>query len=1134
MLIECTNPTVFEKCRHIACFGPLATTIIRRLFHLSIVNTIPPKPRQQYQPGLDKEVDEPKHQSTSGNLVRRQQHTFSIRTRMPKPTFMQSVLRKPTRSYADPYGASPWTDSYDEPSPRQEEYTRPSRYESIVDKGAHLGFRERDRDTGGYRSGDVQHEAGPSKPRRAASVVNDYPNRPSSSLSTRFPKPARKVTSTIQLRETVIIHSRPEDQERPARAKSVRKKKTRQRALEEEEQRSEVSSSPGIPEGSASELRRRKKSLFADDDSSLASGPSASVPPSLRRGKDSENSSARSSPIPTMSPIVNSAASDMPRTKGRSKRRPSASVIQKSVMSSQVAPLTPPESESSLQISIAEAVGQMNIGTRPSTSSLRGDSSSVKSPRLPRSACSDSEEEKFYTPRQSLGPPPLVRQVTPPTQQHQSQPQPPADVKLLRPLAPMLSLQPPTPAAMEDMKHSPLEEAESPTGKNIVTSPVSLAPAIDSPSLDDEAETHSLHPAVGSDSESDGENQKHMGDRPPSQRAPYGQGSKSQPHSRQTSFSARPASRTGSLAVVPAHRSSSGEIPQVPPIPLRGKTSGSPSSVGQSSARSSKRISQSVFGDFKVLRRGSGAVSERSFGASDVTPNSGYGKGGWAAAHGTRSNAPSPVMFMPTGANDGWADFQPPPRSSKFTPLPQASQAPTFENMLHHELLGVEDEYSSPSEYSKMSDGEALPQPSRSYTKASYSSNSQSPASEDGPSDGVYGNYDRQYASRSSSEERFNAGRDRRDTIRGPPESQAGPSRRQDSRPPSAMERYSRSSHSVNGSGRYSHSQSPSYTSQFNLPSQLAGSMPPPRPSSVMSVNGTPRGFDAPSFLNPDTLTFLPEMTVEDSSKTYIPDPVGDAQRKAEAIRRTRNSIYSKSIKSAKSVKSAASDEEDDEAESRPPRSRSVLSLRRPASRAQSQRQSQRWEGSTAGEGVLLGSNGLDQTHNGGYTTLIMPTGAYQPANPIKSASEINARVLGLPHAAMAALVLSTASHRLRSDTPAHLRNQLPAPVDFSSHLKPPSKVGDNQVLVQVYAVAIDGYDMAVLDVKGRADVGKWVPGRSFVGRCLQTGSYEKELVRGDLVMGLCDVRKVGRPQILILRSMTNETEWRSCRIYRL
>jgi hypothetical protein len=271
-----------------------------------------------------------------------------------------------------------------------------------------------------------------------------------------------------------------------------------------------------------------------------------------------------------------------------------------------------------------------------------------------------------------------------------------------------------------------------------------------------------------------------------------------------------------------------------------------------------------------------------------------------------------------------------------------------------------------------------------------------------------------------------------------------------------------------------------------------------------MSNTTTTRGFEAPSFLNPDTLTLLPEMTVEDSTRTYIADPEGDAQRKAEAIRRTRSSIYAKSMKSAKSVKSAKSDDEGDYDVAAPSRrSKSVLSQRKP--------DLSRWETSTAaGEGVLMESNGLDQPHTGGYTTLILPTGAYKPSDPSKStASEVNARVLGLPHATMAALVLSSSTHRVRSDTPAHLRSQLPAPVDFSSHLKPPTKVSDSQVLVQVYAVAIDGFDLAALDVKGRADVGKWVPGRSFVGRCLQVGSYEKELVRGDLVMGLMDVRKV-------------------------
>jgi hypothetical protein len=1017
---------------------------------------------------------------------------------MPKPTFMQSVLRKPTRSYADPYGASPYADTYD--TREDEVYERPSRYQPVIDRGAHLGYRERDRDVERPRPTtrvrDGYQEAGPSKPRRTTSVINDYPTRPSSSMSTRFPKPARKMHSTIELRETVIIHHRPQDTERVARGGTVKKKKPRARELDE---RSEMSSSPGMPVASASELRRMKKSVMADDDSSLASGPS-SLPPSIRmRGIDSESSSARSSPVPPMSPVVPETASHLPRTMGKSKRRPSASVIQQAVITSNIAPLTPPESESSLHI--ADAVAQMNLRTKPISPPMVSSSLAPRPPRSPRRAGSDSEEEAFYTPRQSLEPPPRVPEI---------QIAPADEVKTLRPLAPMLSLQPPTPAAREDMQHSPLEEAADSPTRGIVSSPVNLAPAIDSPPLD-QAETHSLHGAVGSD-ESDGEEEQEQPySRPGSQRGhwePQG-ATRSQPHSRQSSFNlaARPASRTGSMVVLPAHRApSSGGSMGPPPMPIKAKTMGPPSSVGQSSARSGRPVSKSVFSDFKVLRRGSGAASERSYGASDVTPNSGYGKGGWAAAHGNRSNAPSPVMYMPQGANDGWAEFQPP--KSKFTPLPQASQGPTFENMLQEEQrdldhLGVDEEYSSPSEYSKLSDGPPGPQPSRSYAKASHSSHSQDLGSDDEASPSAL--HEQPSVGRSSSDEQYHPYRDRSDTIRGPP--QPRPTRGFDSRPPSAMERYSRSPSSGNAGGsRVAHSRSPSHVSSSTSPSPLSRPISPqpqpPRPSSSMSMmSSTPRGFDAPSFLNPDTLTFLPEMTVEDSGRTYIPDPAGDAQRKADAIRRIRSSIYSKSIKSARSVKSAGSDEEGDAPQRPPSRAKSAIGFRRGSTR--------KWEGSTAGEGVLLESNGLDQTHNGGYTTLILPTGAYTPQSPSKAATELNARVLGLPHAAMAALVLSSATHRLRSDTPAHLRNQLPAPVDFSSHLKPPTKVSDNQVLVQVYAVAIDGFDMAVLDVKGRADVGKWVPGRSFVGRCLQAGSYEKELVRGDLVMGICDIRKV-------------------------
>ena len=91
-----------------------------------------------------------------------------------------------------------------------------------------------------------------------------------------------------------------------------------------------------------------------------------------------------------------------------------------------------------------------------------------------------------------------------------------------------------------------------------------------------------------------------------------------------------------------------------------------------------------------------------------------------------------------------------------------------------------------------------------------------------------------------------------------------------------------------------------------------------------------------------------------------------------------------------------------------------------------------------------------------GYTQLVLPSGAYTPAaTPGKATSDINSRILGLPHTTMAAITLSTALNRAAAmDTPLHLRHQLPPPVDFSSHLKPPTKVTAGQLLVQVYAVA--------------------------------------------------------------------------------
>lgn len=146
------------------------------------------------------------------------------------------------------------------------------------------------------------------------------------------------------------------------------------------------------------------------------------------------------------------------------------------------------------------------------------------------------------------------------------------------------------------------------------------------------------------------------------------------------------------------------------------------------------------------------------------------------------------------------------------------------------------------------------------------------------------------------------------------------------------------------------------------------------------------------------------------------------------------------------------------------------------------------------------------------YSTMILPAGAFVPSDPNrKRTSMIDPRVLGLPHTTMAALCLSSTVNK-QSDTPLHLRGGLPPPVDFTSHIKPPSKVGNREILVQVYAVAVDNVDVKMTEDKGKGDVGKWVPGRSFVGRCLGVGTEEKEIVRGEIVIGLLDVKKVSLP----------------------
>ncbi|KII96059.1 hypothetical protein PLICRDRAFT_170639 [Plicaturopsis crispa FD-325 SS-3] len=108
---------------------------------------------------------------------------------------------------------------------------------------------------------------------------------------------------------------------------------------------------------------------------------------------------------------------------------------------------------------------------------------------------------------------------------------------------------------------------------------------------------------------------------------------------------------------------------------------------------------------------------------------------------------------------------------------------------------------------------------------------------------------------------------------------------------------------------------------------------------------------------------------------------------------------------------------------------------------------------------------------------------------------------------------------------PADLKGKSRATGDtlgFTSHRPPPNHVPSGSVLVQVWAVGLDGVDGRLVSEKGgerfakgdgkvKTEVG-YIPGRSFVGRVLESGWEVREEVcrRGEWIVGLCDVRKCG------------------------
>ena len=93
---------------------------------------------------------------------------------------------------------------------------------------------------------------------------------------------------------------------------------------------------------------------------------------------------------------------------------------------------------------------------------------------------------------------------------------------------------------------------------------------------------------------------------------------------------------------------------------------------------------------------------------------------------------------------------------------------------------------------------------------------------------------------------------------------------------------------------------------------------------------------------------------------------------------------------------------------------------------------------------------------------------------------------------------------------PSHITDEMPTPLAFCSHVSPPTHVPPHHVLVQVWAVGLDGRDAAIV-LKDKQSTPGFVPGRSFVGRAVQVGWEVREDIvkKGEWVVGLMEVKKV-------------------------
>jgi NADPH:quinone reductase-like Zn-dependent oxidoreductase len=117
-----------------------------------------------------------------------------------------------------------------------------------------------------------------------------------------------------------------------------------------------------------------------------------------------------------------------------------------------------------------------------------------------------------------------------------------------------------------------------------------------------------------------------------------------------------------------------------------------------------------------------------------------------------------------------------------------------------------------------------------------------------------------------------------------------------------------------------------------------------------------------------------------------------------------------------------------------------------------------------------------------------------------------------------ASISLLSSNFRKRNSAP-RLKNKqdLTGTIALASRRPPPSFVPNSDVLVQVYAVGLEGLDRQIVrdkiawsDAGGKGATG-FVPGRGVLGRVVECGLEvsTETLKKGEWVVGLLDAKKV-------------------------